>query len=67
MFVMSKGWRDSGHTNTHKQKNAREVINFLTGRCDNNGHVGGHILDFRNDIHNLPHRLMSLTQPSVLF
>ena len=27
-FVMLKGWRESGHTNTHKQKSARKGKNF---------------------------------------
>jgi hypothetical protein len=52
------------HTN-RKVQDRLEL--FLTSRCENYGHVGGYILDFRNNIHMLPHRLMFLTQPSVLF
>jgi hypothetical protein len=53
---------------TQTNRNVQDRLElFLMGRCENYGHVGGYILDFRNNIHGLPHRLMFLTQPSVLF
>jgi len=61
---MLKGWRESGHTNRKVQE---RIKIFLMGRCENYGQVGGYILDFRNNIHSLTHRLMFLSKPSVLF
>lgn len=61
-----KRWRESGHTNINRKVQYRLEL-FLMGRCENYRHVGGYILDFRNNIQSLPHRLMFLTQPSVLF
>jgi hypothetical protein len=55
-------------TLTHTNRKVQDRIElFLVGRCKNYGHVGGYILDFRNSIHSLLHRLMFPTQPSVLF
>jgi len=51
-------------THTNRKVQERPEL-FLMGRCENYGHVGGYILDFRN-IHSFPHRLF-LSQPSVLF
>jgi len=55
-------------TPTHTDRKVQERLQlFLMGRCENYGHVGGYILDFKNNIHSLLHRLIFLTQPSVLF
>jgi len=32
MFVMSKGWRESGHTNKNKKKTARQARTFPDGQ-----------------------------------
>jgi hypothetical protein len=53
-------------TQTNREVQDRLEL-FLMGRCENYGHVEGYTLDFRNNIHSLLHRLMFLTQPSVLF
>jgi hypothetical protein len=68
MFSLCRKVGENLATPTHTNRKVQDRIElFLMDRCKNYGHVGGYILDFRNNIHSILYRLMFLTQPSVLF